>query len=83
MTPNAANEGYLQTKVDRMGHELSGSGVAVSTGVGDIARQRDTAPAAVEVPHRQGVGMAPRPDDDQHDVPPGGAGPAHDREEIA
>jgi 3,4-dihydroxy 2-butanone 4-phosphate synthase/GTP cyclohydrolase II len=83
VTPNADNAEYLRTKVERMGHELSGEGLAVSTGVGDIARQRPTAPAAVEVPHRQGIGMAPPPDDDVDDVPPGGAGPAHDREEIA
>jgi 3,4-dihydroxy 2-butanone 4-phosphate synthase / GTP cyclohydrolase II len=94
VTPNAANEEYLRTKVARMGHELSGEGIAVSTGVGDIARQRDTAPAAVEVPHRHGIGMAPRPDDDpadddhDHDpedggAVPGAAGPGRDHKESA
>jgi len=83
VTPNAANEHYLRTKVERMGHELSGRGTAVSTGVGDIARQRATAPAVVAVPHRGGSGMAPRPDDRDDDLPPGNAGPSHDREEIA
>jgi 3,4-dihydroxy 2-butanone 4-phosphate synthase/GTP cyclohydrolase II len=65
VTPNASNEAYLRTKAERMGHEMSGSGLAVSTGVGDIARQRDTAPAAVTVPHRHGVGMAPPPETDE------------------
>jgi 3,4-dihydroxy 2-butanone 4-phosphate synthase/GTP cyclohydrolase II len=59
---NPANERYLRTKAERMGHELSGLDLAISTGVGDIARQRRTAPAAVIRPPR-GVGMAPPPDD--------------------
>ncbi|GGI07462.1 bifunctional 3,4-dihydroxy-2-butanone-4-phosphate synthase/GTP cyclohydrolase II [Egicoccus halophilus] len=61
--PNDANEHYLQTKAERMGHEYTGQDVAVSTGVGDIAKQRATAPAAVEKPTPRGVGMAPSPDD--------------------
>ncbi|HSK23486.1 MAG TPA: bifunctional 3,4-dihydroxy-2-butanone-4-phosphate synthase/GTP cyclohydrolase II [Egicoccus sp.] len=60
---NAANERYLQTKADRMGHEYDGIDVAVSTGVGDIAKQRATAPAAVEKPAPRGIGMAPPPQD--------------------
>jgi 3,4-dihydroxy 2-butanone 4-phosphate synthase / GTP cyclohydrolase II len=91
VTPNAANEEYLRTKSARMGHQLSGTGIAVSTGVGDIARQRDTAPAAVEVPHRHGIGMAPRPDDEptdhdhdpDGDAVPGAAGPGRDQKESA
>jgi len=62
--PNAANEHYLQTKVELMGHELTGLDLAVSTGVGDIAKQRRDAPAAVTKP-RRGVGMAPPPEDEQ------------------
>ena len=62
--PNHANEDYLQTKADRMGHEYTGVDVAVSTGVGDIAKQRATAPAAVEKPAPRGIGMAPPPQDD-------------------
>ncbi|MFA9445611.1 bifunctional 3,4-dihydroxy-2-butanone-4-phosphate synthase/GTP cyclohydrolase II [Egicoccus sp. AB-alg6-2] len=62
--PNDANEQYLQTKADRMGHEYTGQDVVVSTGVGDIAKQRPTAPAAVEKPSPRGVGMAPPPQDD-------------------
>jgi 3,4-dihydroxy 2-butanone 4-phosphate synthase / GTP cyclohydrolase II len=62
VVPNAANVGYLATKAARMGHEMSGQGLAVSTGVGDIAHQRSTAPAAVEKPAPRGIGMAPPPD---------------------
>ncbi|MTV25596.1 bifunctional 3,4-dihydroxy-2-butanone-4-phosphate synthase/GTP cyclohydrolase II [Nitriliruptoraceae bacterium ZYF776] len=88
VVPNDANAAYLATKVARMGHELSGEGSAVSTGVGDIARQRATAPAAVEKPTEpRGVGMAP-PDDrsasaDRDDEPvPAVAGPREfDRED--
>ena len=65
--PNDANARYLQTKVERMGHELSGEDLAVSTGVGDIARQRPDAPRAVARPTR-GIGMAPPPPDDELDV---------------
>ncbi|MFA9429117.1 bifunctional 3,4-dihydroxy-2-butanone-4-phosphate synthase/GTP cyclohydrolase II [Egicoccus sp. AB-alg2] len=61
---NDANEHYLQTKADRMGHQYTGEDVAVSTGVGDIAKQRATAPAAVEKPAPRGIGMAPPPQDD-------------------
>jgi 3,4-dihydroxy 2-butanone 4-phosphate synthase / GTP cyclohydrolase II len=63
VVPNADNAVYLATKVARMGHVLSGEGAAVSTGVGDIAKQRSTAPARVERPEPIGIGMAPRPDD--------------------
>jgi 3,4-dihydroxy 2-butanone 4-phosphate synthase/GTP cyclohydrolase II len=76
--PTTSNEAYLRTKARRMGHEMSGSGVAVSTGVGDIAKQRDTAPAAVTVPHRQGIGMAPPPADEPVPEPEGHAGPGRD-----
>ncbi len=62
--PNAANSSYLAAKVESMGHELSGRELAVSTGVGDIAQQRVTAPAAVEKPAPRGVGMPPPPPDD-------------------
>ncbi|MEX2487066.1 MAG: bifunctional 3,4-dihydroxy-2-butanone-4-phosphate synthase/GTP cyclohydrolase II [Nitriliruptoraceae bacterium] len=60
---NDANETYLRTKAERMGHEFAGRDVAVSTGVGDIAKQRDHAPDAVLQPDR-GFAMAPPPDDD-------------------
>jgi 3,4-dihydroxy 2-butanone 4-phosphate synthase/GTP cyclohydrolase II len=60
IVPNADNIDYLATKVARMGHELLGTDAAVSTGVGDIAKQRDTAPTRVSVPQR--IAMAPRPD---------------------
>lgn len=77
ITPNAANEEYLATKASRMGHDLSGEGAATSTGVGDIARQRRTAPGRVEVPHR--IAMAPPPPDDRSgradERDEGGAGP--------
>lgn len=81
--PNDANEDYLRTKADRMGHVLgvpgagtdaSGEGLAVSTGVGDIAKQRRTAPAAVAHAERSGSAMAP-PDEDTDADPGGGAGP--------
>ncbi|WP_083441681.1 bifunctional 3,4-dihydroxy-2-butanone-4-phosphate synthase/GTP cyclohydrolase II [Nitriliruptor alkaliphilus] len=81
VVPNADNAAYLATKVARMGHVMSGEGAAVSTGVGDIAKQRDTAPARVERPERSGIGMAPRPDEPdaadgapvREDAPPAGA----------
>jgi 3,4-dihydroxy 2-butanone 4-phosphate synthase / GTP cyclohydrolase II len=82
VVPNADNAVYLATKVARMGHVLSGTGAAVSTGVGDIAKQRATAPARVERPEPRGIGMAPPPDDPQdetsrptgdEDAPPAGA----------
>jgi 3,4-dihydroxy 2-butanone 4-phosphate synthase/GTP cyclohydrolase II len=82
ITPTADNEHYLRTKARRMGHTLSGDGSAVSTGVGDIAQQRDSAPGRVEVPGR--IAMAPRPDGDAADgrsgggSVPGGAGPGRD-----
>ncbi len=60
--PNPANAFYLRTKAERMGHELSGEDLPISTGVGDIAAQGREAPEAVEKPVR-GVGMAPPPDE--------------------
>jgi len=67
--PNEANERYLRTKAERMGHVLSGGDedgepLPVSTGVGDIAKQRTTAPPAVGKPVR-GIGQAPPPPDDE------------------
>ncbi len=82
VTPTADNEDYLQTKAERMGHTLSGDGTAVSTGVGDIAGQRDSAPARVEVPQR--IAMAPRPEEvdrggaSRTGDGPGAAGPGRD-----
>jgi hypothetical protein len=60
--PNDANERYLRTKAERMGHEYTGEDLAVSTGVGDIAKQRVDAPRAVEKPDapRGRDGPAPR-----------------------
>jgi len=73
--PNDANERYLRTKAERMGHELNGTDLPTSTGVGDIAKQRATAPPAVQ--RFRGVGMAPPPpDDDRSDaIPAQAAGP--------
>jgi 3,4-dihydroxy 2-butanone 4-phosphate synthase / GTP cyclohydrolase II len=80
VVPNDDNAEYLATKVARMGHHLSGEGRAISTGVGDIATQRATAPAVVERPVR-GVGMAPPPDDaPETDVPAGQAAGRPDQE---
>ncbi len=81
--PNASNIDYLRTKVERMGHEMgedaSGEGLAISTGVGDIAKQRVTAPAAVRRPDHSGGAMAPRPEDEPSSAggptDPGSAGP--------
>jgi 3,4-dihydroxy 2-butanone 4-phosphate synthase / GTP cyclohydrolase II len=64
--PNDENAFYLQTKAERMGHEYAGGELAVSTGVGDIAKQLATAPTAVIRPERRGVGMAPPPPDEHH-----------------
>jgi 3,4-dihydroxy 2-butanone 4-phosphate synthase / GTP cyclohydrolase II len=76
--PNDENAFYLQTKAERMGHEYAGGDLAVSTGVGDIAKQLATAPTAVIRPERRGVGMAPA-DDDGHRWPdPGVPGTATD-----
>jgi 3,4-dihydroxy 2-butanone 4-phosphate synthase / GTP cyclohydrolase II len=76
--PNDENAFYLQTKAERMGHEYAGGDLAVSTGVGDIAKQLATAPTAVIRPERRGVGMAPA-DDDGHRWPdPGDPGTATD-----
>ncbi len=71
VVPNADNATYLATKVARMGHVISGEGAAVSTGVGDIAKQRDTAPAVVERPEPSGIGMAPRPEEPTSDAADG------------
>ncbi len=65
--PNPANAFYLTTKAQRMGHQLGGEDLPISTGVGDIAAQQVRAPRAVEKPVH-GVGMAPPPPDD--DLPP-------------
>ncbi|MEX1162293.1 MAG: bifunctional 3,4-dihydroxy-2-butanone-4-phosphate synthase/GTP cyclohydrolase II [Nitriliruptor sp.] len=64
VVPNADNAAYLATKVARMGHVMSGEVEAVSTGVGDIAGQRSTAPRRVSKPSPRGSAMAPPPDDD-------------------
>ncbi len=83
VVPNADNATYLATKVARMGHVLSGEGEAISTGVGDIAKQRSTAPARVGKPGPRGGAMAPPPTDDaapqasvREDAPPVGAAAA-------
>ena len=81
ITPTVDNEEYLRTKAERMGHIISGQDSAVSTGVGDIARQRDTAPARVEVPHR--IAMAPRPEDTDTTTAPDRGGDGPDRGEAA
>ncbi len=62
--PNPNNAFYLRTKAERMGHDLGGEDLPVSTGVGDIAAQGATAPPAVEKPVR-GLAMAPPPVDDE------------------
>ncbi len=76
--PNESNVDYLATKVARMGHEMgddaSGEGLAISTGVGDIAKQRHTAPAAVARVDHVGSAMAPRPEDE----PSPAGGPSRD-----
>ncbi|MEX2324939.1 MAG: bifunctional 3,4-dihydroxy-2-butanone-4-phosphate synthase/GTP cyclohydrolase II [Nitriliruptoraceae bacterium] len=64
--PNVANADYLATKAARMGHDFSGTDAVVSTGVGDIAAQRSSAPRAVVKPDR-GFAMAPPPDEVDHD----------------
>jgi 3,4-dihydroxy 2-butanone 4-phosphate synthase / GTP cyclohydrolase II len=61
--PNASNEDYLRSKGARMGHDFTGEGLVVSSGVGDIAKQRADAPAAVVKPSRGGA-MAPPPYDE-------------------
>ena len=60
--PNAANEDYLRSKGARMGHDFTGEDLVVSSGVGDIARQRADAPPKVVKPSRGGA-MAPPPYD--------------------
>ncbi|MEX0831522.1 MAG: bifunctional 3,4-dihydroxy-2-butanone-4-phosphate synthase/GTP cyclohydrolase II [Nitriliruptoraceae bacterium] len=62
VVPTKDNAGYLATKVARMGHELAGGAVAVSSGVGDIAQQRADAPQRV-VRADRGLAMAPPPED--------------------
>ncbi len=62
--PNPNNAFYLRTKAERMGHDLGGEDLPVSTGVGDIAAQGAREPRAVEKPVR-GLAMAPPPDDDE------------------
>jgi 3,4-dihydroxy 2-butanone 4-phosphate synthase / GTP cyclohydrolase II len=72
---NPSNAFYLRTKAERMGHELAGDAIPISTGVGDIAKQVAVAPPAVVRPD-PGFAM-PRPtDDDARD-----AGRASDRYE--
>jgi 3,4-dihydroxy 2-butanone 4-phosphate synthase/GTP cyclohydrolase II len=77
VVPNPSNEAYLQTKADRMGHVLGGDDEAVSTGVGDIAAQRDRAPRRVTVPQLERIAMAARPDDTDG-LPAGAAPGGHD-----
>jgi 3,4-dihydroxy 2-butanone 4-phosphate synthase / GTP cyclohydrolase II len=60
--PNIANERYLRSKGELMGHEFLGEDLVVSSGVGDIAKQRSVSPRAVVKPVR-GIGMAPPPPD--------------------
>jgi 3,4-dihydroxy 2-butanone 4-phosphate synthase / GTP cyclohydrolase II len=80
VVPNADNAAYLATKVARMGHVMSGDDEVVSTGVGDIAAQRPTAPDRVVRPGPRGGAMAPPPEDDdapstavREDAPAGAA----------
>jgi 3,4-dihydroxy 2-butanone 4-phosphate synthase / GTP cyclohydrolase II len=72
--PNDENAYYLQTKAERMGHEYVGGELAISTGVGDIAKQLAVAPVAVFRPERRGVGMAPPPPEDGRRSPTAGDG---------
>ncbi len=64
--PNPSNAFSLRTKAERMGHDLEGEDLPVSTGVGDIAAQGVRSPRAVEQPIR-GLAMAPPPADDTDD----------------
>ncbi len=64
--PNPANAFYLRTKAERMGHDLEGEDLPVSTGVGDLAAQGVRSPRAVEKPMR-GLAMAPPPVEDTDD----------------
>ena len=70
VVPNAANVGYLATKAALMGHQFDGDDEVASTGVGDIAAQRSTAPDHVVKPVPRGIGMAPRQDDDEEPTAP-------------
>ncbi len=73
VVPNADNESYLRTKAERMGHEFDSADEdepVVSTGVGDIARQRVRAPKRVHRPEPVGMAMAPRPEDVPRDSRP-------------
>jgi hypothetical protein len=64
--PNPNNAFYLRTKADRMGHDLDGTDLPVSTGVGDLAAQGARSARAVEKPVR-GLAMAPPPEDEQEE----------------
>ena len=75
--PNPNNAFYLRTKAERMGHDLGGEDLPISTGVGDIAAQGARAPRAVEKPVR-GLAMAPPPDDEHEQDP--GRGRAHGKD---
>ena len=75
--PNPNNAFYLRTKAERMGHDLGGADLPISTGVGDIAAQGARAPRAVEKPVR-GLAMAPPPDDEHEQHP--GHGRAHGKD---
>jgi 3,4-dihydroxy 2-butanone 4-phosphate synthase / GTP cyclohydrolase II len=63
VAPNVRNAAYLATKAARLGHELGGPDLPVSTGVGDIAAQDAVGTDRV----RRGVAMAPA--DDEVPVP--------------
>jgi len=64
--PNPSNAFYLRTKAQRMGHDLEGEDLPVSTGVGDLAAQGVRSPRVVEKP-MLGLAMAPPPADDTDD----------------
>ncbi len=60
--PNPSNAFYLRTKAERMGHDLEGEDLPVSTGVGDLAAQGVRSPRVVEKP-MLGLAMAPPPEE--------------------
>jgi 3,4-dihydroxy 2-butanone 4-phosphate synthase / GTP cyclohydrolase II len=64
--PNPSNAFYLRTKAERMGHDLEGEDLPVSTGVGDLAAQGVRSPRVVEKP-MLGLAMAPPPDEEDAD----------------
>ena len=66
--PNPANAFYLRTKAERMGHDLDGEHLPVSTGVGDLAAQGARDARAVEKPMR-GLAMAPPPEPESDPAP--------------